>query len=536
VSAPVETTQAPAPELSIAEFLALRPVRRGSPEVAAGAGDLGRPIRWVHSGEGADIASLLRGGELLLTTGMGIGDSDDARSDFVKSLAARGVPALAIELGRALETLPPALVTTAAEADVCLIAFHREIRFVDVTEAFHQRILDSRSSGEARGDDLRTRFAELLLAGKEARDLLAELAAFVGNPVVLANAEGKITYHVPYGSDDDAVLGAWDSVGRGGVSAPRLIDQPVPLGDGTIGRLLVLELDAPITPADRFAVGRADDLLAIALMRDREGERLTAHRRGDFLAELVRGTESAGSELARRAADLGYEASGADLMPIAVRVSGAMPRDRRWEPVRVQVGRELAGRRLGSVIGVPGDSGDLQMVVGLNSVERPRIAATVATTLERAVAHEFGRDTAVTVCVGPTVTSWEDIGKELAAVAAVLPAAAEVEQRDWYDAELPDVERLLWGLRDNAELGEFIERRIGPLLSRRESGRADLLRTLEAFCECGGRKTEAAGKLQIERRTLYHRLARIEAILGVDLSHGRSLLGLHLAIRAQHFR
>ncbi|OJU79780.1 MAG: hypothetical protein BGO11_02990 [Solirubrobacterales bacterium 70-9] len=536
MSAPVETTQGPAPELSIAEFLSLRPVRRGAPEVAAGAGDLARPIRWVHSGEGADIASLLHGGELLLTTGMGIGDSDDARGDFVESLAARGVAALAIELGRALETLPPALVTTAAAADVCLIAFHREIRFVDVTEAFHRRILDSRASGEVRGDDLRARFAELLLAGKEARDLLTELAAFVGNPVVLVNAEGKIAYHVPYGSDDAAVLGAWDSAERGGASAPRLIDQPVPLGDGTIGRLLVLELDAAITPADRFAVGRADDLLAIALMRDREGERLAGHRRGDFLAELASGTESSGSELARRAADLGFEASGADLMPIAVRVTRATPGDRRWEPVRVRVGRELAGRRIGSVMGVLGESGDLQMVVGLNAAERPRIAGLVAATLERAIAREFGADATATVCVGPAVTSWEQAGKQLAAVAAVLPAAAEVEQRDWYDAELPDVERLLWGLRDNAELGEFIDRRIGPLVAHDEGGRADLLRTLEAFCECGGRKTEAARELQIERRTLYHRLARIESILSVDLSDGRSLLGLHLAVRAHHLR
>ncbi|MBS1883112.1 MAG: PucR family transcriptional regulator [Actinobacteria bacterium] len=537
MSSPIETRPPPAsPELSIAEFLTLPPVRRGAPEVVAGAADLARPIRWVHSGEVANIASLLHGGELLLTTGMGIGDSEKARSGFVESLAARGVVAIAIELGTTLETLPPALVRTAAEADVCLIAFHREIRFVDVTEAFHQRILDTRASGELRGDDLRGRFAELLLAGKEARDLLTELAGFVRNPVVLAGADGAIAYHVPFRSDDAAVLGAWDSVRRGGASAPRLVEQPVPLGDGSTGRLLVLELDATISPADRFAVGQAVDLVAIALMRDREGERLTGHRRGDFLAELVSGTESAESELARRAADLGFEAVGPDLMPIAVRVAGATPGDRRWDPVRVGLARELAGRRIARIAGAPGEGGDLQMVVGLSAAERPRIADLVAAALRRTVAREFGGEAEVTVCVGPAVSSWEEVGKELAAVGAALPAAAQVEQREWYDAELPDVDRLLWGLREDPELGEFVDRRIGPLLAWDEGGRANLLRTLEVFCECGGHKTEAARALQIERRTLYHRLARIEEILAVDLSHGRSLLGLHLAIRAHHFR
>ena len=535
MNSPIETTQAPSPELSIAEFLALPPVRRGAPEVLAGADDLGRPIRWVHSGEVANIASLLHGGELLLTTGMGIGDSEEARNGFVESLAARGVVAIAIELGTALETLPTALIATAADADVCLVVFHREIRFVDVTEAFHQRILDTRASGELRGDDLRGRFAELLLAGKEARDLLAELAAFVRNPVVLAAADDTIVYHVPFRSDDAAVLGAWDSVQGGSASAPRLIDQPVPLGDGSNGRLLVLELDATISPADRFAVGRAVDLLAIALMRDREGSRLAGHRRGDFLGELAAGTESAESDLVRRAADLGFEGAGPDLMPIAVRVARATPGDRRWEPVRLGLGLELGGRRIGRVAGVPADSVDLQMVVGLNAAERPRIADLVAAALRRAAAREFGADARVTICAGPAVTSWEEVGRELAAVQGALPAAAEVEQRDWYDAEVPDVDRLLWGLRDNAELREFVDRRIGPLLAWDEGGRANLRRTLEVFCECGGHKTEAARALQIERRTLYHRLARIEEILGVDLSHGRSLLGLHLAIRAHHF-
>lgn len=534
---PAETTEAAAPEFTIAQFLALPPVRRGAPEVVTGAEDLGRRIRWVHSGEVANIASLLRGGELLLTTGMGIGGSEKARRRFVESLAERGVAAIAVELGTALPTLPPALATTAAANDLCLIAFHQEIRFVDVTEAFHQRLVDTRDSGERRGDDLRGRFAELLLAGKEARDLLAELAAFVRNPVVLAAPDGSVNYHVAFKSDDAAVLGAWASLERGGASAPATIDRPVPFGKGAgTGRLVVLEMDATIAPADRVAVGRAADLLAISLMRDREGERLAGHRRGDFLAELAAGTESPESDLARRAAALGFESVGPDLMPIALRVAGAEPGDQRWEGVRVGLARELSARRIGRVSGVPGEAADLQLVVGLSAAERGRIADLVATAVRVAAAREFGETAKVTVCVGPVVSRWEEVGKELAAVQAALPAAAEVEQRPWHDAEVPDVDRLLWSLRDDPDLGDFVDRQLGPLLAWDRGGRANLLRTLEVFCESGGHKTEAARALQIERRTLYHRLARIEEILGVDLGHGRSLLGLHLAIRAQRFR
>ena len=62
-----------------------------------------------------------------------------------------------------------------------------------------------------------------------------------------------------------------------------------------------------------------------------------------------------------------------------------------------------------------------------------------------------------------------------------------------------------------------------------ERGR-DLLETLEVYLHCGGRKTETARKLEIERQSLYHRLARIEQLLDVDLKDGDSALALHLAV------
>lgn len=56
--------------------------------------------------------------------------------------------------------------------------------------------------------------------------------------------------------------------------------------------------------------------------------------------------------------------------------------------------------------------------------------------------------------------------------------------------------------------------------------------TLDALSSCGWRKTEAARALFIERQSLYARLARIEACLGVSLADAGAMLGIHLALRA----
>jgi purine catabolism regulator len=85
--------------ITVAEALALPALQRGLPEVLTGHAQLERPIRWVHAGEVPNIAALLVGGELLLTTGMGLAHRASEQRAFISDLAERGVAALVIELG-----------------------------------------------------------------------------------------------------------------------------------------------------------------------------------------------------------------------------------------------------------------------------------------------------------------------------------------------------------------------------------------------------------------------------------------------------
>ncbi|MET7692205.1 PucR family transcriptional regulator [Streptomyces sp. NPDC005483] len=146
------------PALTLREILTLDPVRAAEPDLLAGHTALDRPVRWVHSSEVYEGANFLDGGELLLTNGFGLSDPDEeTRRRYVRELAARGAAGLAVEVGRSLPVMPAEVVDEARRRELPLLAMHRVVPFVRITEAANRAIvargLSGRSVVRPWGDD-----------------------------------------------------------------------------------------------------------------------------------------------------------------------------------------------------------------------------------------------------------------------------------------------------------------------------------------------------------------------------------------------
>jgi len=134
--------------LTLRDILALDPVRSAEPELLAGEGALDRPVRWVHSSEVYEGANFLDGGELLLTNGFGLTDAaEEIRRRYVRELAARGAAGLAVEVGRSLPNMPDEVTDEARRLGLPLLALHRMVPFVRITEAANRAIVARGLSG-----------------------------------------------------------------------------------------------------------------------------------------------------------------------------------------------------------------------------------------------------------------------------------------------------------------------------------------------------------------------------------------------------
>lgn len=550
--------------ITVARALELPALRRGLPEVLTGAEELGRPVRWVHAGETPTIAALLKGGELLLTTGIGLGTRADQQRAFVRTLAERGIAALVVELGSRFAALPAAVVDTASSLGLPLVQLHREVPFVAVTEEIHTELVNAHYALLRRADEVHRQCTELRLRGGGVPEILRLFARFADNPVFLETADGRLLYAA--GPASRACLAdplqVWDGLrgrrqGAAGPAAPHHSPPPtggivveVPgggPGPGTVrARLVVLPAAGPLGPVHRIAAERTADLLALVLLQARQEEELAARGRGDFLTDLAEERITA-AEAPAQARVLGFRPAAGPLLPMVMALSSAVALPDggdHWAALAAALREELAAVGAPVLLGVRLPEARVPLLVGLRGEqERAAVAERVTAALRAAVERAWpeqapalghrGARSGPPVVVAGLAGGWDAVGAELRHVASAASAARELPDQPWHDVRGLEVDLLLWRLREHGDLAAFVHRMLGPLLTHDRTAKPPLLPTLQAYLTHAGRKAETARELHVNRQTLYDRLARIGRLLGSDLDEPRTVLALSLALRAR---
>ncbi|HEY5193267.1 MAG TPA: PucR family transcriptional regulator ligand-binding domain-containing protein [Solirubrobacteraceae bacterium] len=100
-------------------------------------------VRWVHSTELLDPTPWLRGGELLLTTGLQLQGAKPQR-EFVERLAEREIAGLGFGTGFVHKKVPAAVLNTARKLGFPLFEVPYELPFIAITERVFAQLLNER--------------------------------------------------------------------------------------------------------------------------------------------------------------------------------------------------------------------------------------------------------------------------------------------------------------------------------------------------------------------------------------------------------
>lgn len=533
---------------TVSEVLTLPVIRGVGLRLVAGMAGLGRRVRWVHVAEVADIARLLRGGELVLTTGIALPGESTALTRYIDEVADAGAAGLVVEMVRRWnDTLPAAMLVAADKRELPLVTLSKETRFVEVTEAVISLIRDDQLAELRAAEQVHEAFTVLTVSGAGPAEVLREVVRAAGLPVVLETLSRDVLAYNAAGVDPAKLLARWRERSIAVTPTQRTGYDPcsgwlvtVVGSRGYDWARLVLVCPEP--PQHRHVVTAegAASALAVHRLLACNGDTLERQTHQTLLTELLT-ARMPSADLTIRTAALGVPLEDRVLVGIAVWPRTAEPRAELPPALAAQEllcnlaeATALAAKSCAAptLVGVVDDT----CVRALISLDRhtevePMVGRLAGEIHQRAVSIHLG--VPVIVAVGSTVGSIPSARRTLSEAKHIAQVALRAgPSRNYYRLTDVRLRGLLQLLQDDDRLAAFSERELGPLLAYDARSGGGLMQVLRELCQYGGNISAAAGAAHRSRTSYYKQVSRIEQILGVSLTDPESRLSLYVALLA----
>lgn len=518
---------------TVREVLTTPALAGGRPTVLAAEAQLDRRVRWIHVSDLSDIAALLDGGELILTTGLGLPRDDTALDRYARDLAAANAAGLVIELGRRFDVTPAALIRACDSVGLPLVSLQHVVRFVDVTREVHSRILTEQLELLQASERAHRVFTQLGMQGASPNEIVAQVASVIDRPVIFENLLHHVLALDARRASADELLHTWDRRSHAVVGAHNTFHAPeagflvtqVAVRGQAFGRLIAL-VGHEASPLEVMVLERGATALTLNRLLEHNRTSMEQQAHKSSLVDLIEQRYTSRTDMMARLAALGLPTAGRDLIPVVVDSRGEPHGSAVHETTVEQMGAAARSARLSAIVAAlrPG------RVAVLLTVRGSRGRDTVLRAFAAAVHGRFGPEREVTVAAGPTVTDLDQVATAFSEAFQIGDAARGSRRSKPY-FELRDIELrgLLYVLSGDTRVQGFVERSLGPLLRHDDRHGTELCRAVSAFLSHGGNKAAAAASSGISRQAFYRRIESAERILGVDLSSPETRTSLHAA-------
>ncbi|ANS77278.1 hypothetical protein AWM70_15925 [Paenibacillus yonginensis] len=534
-----------------------RPLFAGA-EVAAGAGGLNRPIRWVHVLESADFESLIHGEEMILTTGVGFTANGMSPVAFLEQLIRKNAACLCLEIGHYFQAAPEEMVRLAEAHHFPLILFPHTVRFVDITLDLHSLIINRHHLMLQELEGTSREFYRLSLTSQGTSKILQLLQQSTQTELVYYPLQGKpvllpalpqeeqelyLTYmgglaeeHEPAARSGEPVQVIREFPGR------KAVIKPVGALDQTWAYLMMLSPGRP-REYDCLLLDSASLSIAQELLRTRYMEERKCFSENGWVDDLLAGRVQGENQMK---ALVGPDFQHLNETPYRVCTLELRSRfqdkwnaaETEWETARFHLPlllRSLFEKYAFQPLMTMKNNRIAILAFDLKAKlpSKHRLQQALNSLLHTAAGDKLKEYTLV-IGVSKPQTGLRN------AMAASREARQALElhpcsQKSVLFYEDLGVFQLLMSLNDGSTLQTFIRSYLGPLIDHDESKGSELLLTLRVFLDHDGSKQIAARKLFIVRQSLYYRLEKITELLGEDFMEPENRISIQVALRAYQF-
>jgi PucR family transcriptional regulator, purine catabolism regulatory protein len=521
-------------------------------DVVAGHAGLDRPIEAVYIGDLEDPTPWMVEGSLLLTTGPRFEHDPDSSVRLIELLKQSGMVGVGVAILPYLREIPPQMVAAADREQLPLLRVPERTPFREIT-GYVFNALSSRDMHRLRRSvALQKQLLEVLLAEEDPSGLVRRVGELLRASMLLFTASGRIVAKSSSPADRAGARFARDAwaayltAAQG--EAPRSVldvnDRHVAFREvrahGAVEQVLMAAYPegSLISEFADEALTFAQRLMEVEAVTGRNVSMMRRRTRAGLMEMLMHG-RGADSELAERMSYHGIDP--AEPWRILAFAVGTREGSRVDHP---SVADAVASALLGTVDrlleeeDVPFLSrqshGQVLVLTPLEGRgEAPEVLAVVTRLAESAGARL--RAARVDAGYSAALSGLDLVPRAVGQARLALRHATLHEGDESRVIAFDDLGRRYRVLDSlsNEQLEELQDAVVGRLEEADRQGHGDLLRTLETFLACGGSAVDAAALLFVHRNTLRKRLARIEQLLGVDLTSVGGRVEAYLGVRAR---
>jgi purine catabolism regulator len=263
-----------------------------------GKTSLSNIVNWTHIINDSDVVSWVHEGDLLLTTAQGIYQDSTAQKKFILDVIQAGLSGLVISTGHYFNEVPTQILNIAEENNIPVITIPYEVRFVDITQAIHERILRDKNNLTERVFKIHDVLTNLVVEGCGLEKFAETLASILNRSVTIEDPNLKILAYSLVGPTDAVrtrtiemgytptevvnylrKLGVFERIQKDpkpqylkpipamGIKFERIV-APILIGDQLFGYIWIIANGDSLTQLDYLAIERGAIIAALITSRD----------------------------------------------------------------------------------------------------------------------------------------------------------------------------------------------------------------------------------------------------------------------------
>lgn len=508
-----------------------------SAKVVAGQKGLKTPVKWIHVFEMIEVRGNLKGGELVLCTGFGWKDNEKLLLDLLEQLIEKKVAGICIELKSFIKDIPKEAIDFANQNNFPIITFEEEVSFVEITQDIHADLINKQYEFITNLEDYTQRLNKRLLLIDNYFEILKNLQQYVNVQLVyITNDHKVVTIPALRDKEREQMLSYINNPSN--AHSNLLIKQPVQVFEREFSNIYLISKTHPFGEFESLLVDRTATALAQYLMRElytkvkkkaKETEWLTGWLQGDHSIEEIK------DQLAAYKID--QSVKGGVVLTVKLKMVDNYSIDPDITYLNMLVHNIFD--QYGYVV-FPRQSRQLLTFILLNKKDEDDWKKRVLKGIERLEKISMLNDSRIDsfqIAGGKYVRSLDLLhesfktAQETIAIQEKLPSN---EQKFFY--EDMHMYRLISLVHKHSNLNGIVQEYLEPIIKYDEKHKTQLLETLKVYLACHGSKKETANRVFVVRQTLYHRLEKLEKLLGEDFMESQKRQVIEFALLAYDYQ